>query len=169
MQEMDVICFLSALQFRRPHQVPTQPAFAIPVKMFPAIMSVILCAEPEMHDPTTPSRAPHTRNHFFPNRSPREPWTNQSIPLQLRTVELTKIGPAAKTTRKFPLAIQEASAASAGDLATVETWNLIVVLVYRVSVGQLISVRQLTVFARAAQTLPIERVITQSMVRHPSW
>src|SRR5258707_15328511 len=97
--------------------------------MFPAIISVILCAEPEMHDPTTPSRAPHTRNHFFPNRSPREPWKYQSIPFQVYSVEPTKIGPAAKTTRKFPLAIQEASAASAGDLATVATWNLIVVFV----------------------------------------
>ena len=41
----------------------------------------------------------------------------------------TKMGPIAKTTRKFPFAIQDASAASAGDLARVATWNLMVVFV----------------------------------------
>ncbi len=44
-------------------------------------------------------------------------------------MKLTKIGPIARTTRKFPLAIHDAKAASAGDLARVATWNLIVVFV----------------------------------------
>ena len=88
---------------------------------------------------------------------------------QVHDARLTKIGPAANTTRKFPLAIHDASAASAGDLATVATWNLIVVLVWKVRIGQQISGWLLTVFERAAQTLPIESVITQRMVLHPSW
>lgn len=39
----------------------------------------------------------------------------------------------AKTGRKFPFAIHGASAASAGDLASEATWNLIVVFVYAFS------------------------------------
>jgi hypothetical protein len=34
---------------------------------------VILSAEPEIQEPTTPSKAPPTRNHFFPRRSESEP------------------------------------------------------------------------------------------------
>jgi hypothetical protein len=73
MQDIDVIYFVSALYPTSVSLTRTQPAFAIPVRMFPPIMSVILCAEPEITEPTTPRRAPHTRNHFFPNRSPRDP------------------------------------------------------------------------------------------------
>jgi hypothetical protein len=73
MQEIDVIYLLSAFCLTKGSLTRTQPAFAIPVRMFPPIMSVILCAEPEITEPTTPRRAPHTRNHFFPNRSPRDP------------------------------------------------------------------------------------------------
>ena len=83
----------------------TQPAFASPVKMLPPMTVVILCAEAEITDPTTPIKAPPTRNHFFPRRSPREP----------------KIGPIARTTRKLPLAIHDAKAASWGDFARVAT------------------------------------------------
>jgi hypothetical protein len=54
----------------------TQPAFAIPVNILPPIICVILSAEPEITEPTTPSVAPPTRNHFLPRRSESEPWVD---------------------------------------------------------------------------------------------
>lgn len=91
----------------------THPALARPVRILPPITTVVFCAEPEIHEPTTPNMAATMMNDRLPNRSPRDPTT----------------GPNAKVIRKLALAIHEAFLAS----PRLRTWKWMMVFVWSAS------------------------------------
>jgi hypothetical protein len=70
--ESQLLVLFNFVQFGKGNTL-TQPALAIPLKMFPAMMRYMVVAEPDIQDPTIPTAQPPTMNHFFPNRSLREP------------------------------------------------------------------------------------------------